>query len=188
MQQSFGNSGGGGVGGGGSASGGVNGEQTPISALPSRYVNDIFPFPSPSNFLAPQDWSTGMTPTTSQAPQFFMSMMPLNSGGGGNSGGGYHSQVQQQSQSLQQDKGFYSDDRSRPNAGIGTEQAQPARTATTGVVSSREATFGAIAEEDENGSGSGNHSSVAPTNVDDGSKVTSHVTTEATSTGAPSDV
>jgi len=188
MQQSFGNSGGGGVGGGGSASGGVNGEQTPISALPSRYVNDIFPFPSPSNFLAPQDWSTGMTPTPSQAPQFFMSMMPLNSGGGGNSGGGYHSQVQQQSHALQQDKGFYSDDRSRPNAGIGTEQAQPARTATTGVVSSREATFGAIAEEDENGRGSGNHSSVAPTNVDDGSKVTSHVTTEATSTGAPSDV
>lgn len=50
------------------------GEQTPISGLPSRYVNDMFPFPSPSNFLAPQDWPSGTTPTT-HMPQYFM--MPL---------------------------------------------------------------------------------------------------------------
>ena len=56
-----------------------NGEQTPISGLPSRYVNDMFPFPSPSNFLAPQDWPTGMTPTT-HIPQYFMNM-PLSSTG-----------------------------------------------------------------------------------------------------------
>ncbi|KAL6451873.1 SMP1 Transcription factor SMP1 [Candida maltosa Xu316] len=55
----------------------TNGEQTPISGLPSRYVNDMFPFPSPSNFLAPQDWPSGMTPTT-HMPQYFMNL-PLNS-------------------------------------------------------------------------------------------------------------
>ncbi|CAK9441320.1 uncharacterized protein LODBEIA_P51890 [Lodderomyces beijingensis] len=60
------------------------GEQTPISALPSRYVNDMFPFPSPSTFLGPQDWPTGATPTTSSVPQFFMNMMPLPSAGGSN--------------------------------------------------------------------------------------------------------
>ena len=60
------------------------GEQTPLSGLPSRYVNDMFPFPSPSNFLAPQDWPTGITPTTttSNMQQFFSNMMPLQSAGG----------------------------------------------------------------------------------------------------------
>ena len=53
-----------------------NGEQTPISGLPSRYVNDMFPFPSPSNFLAPQDWPSGITPTT-HLPQYFVNM-PLS--------------------------------------------------------------------------------------------------------------
>ncbi|CUM66017.1 uncharacterized protein PRCAT00003671001 [Priceomyces carsonii] len=54
-----------------------NGEQTPLSGLPSRYVNDIFP--SPSNFYAPQEWSnaaTGMTPIHNNPPHYFMPMMP----------------------------------------------------------------------------------------------------------------
>ena len=69
-----------------------NGEQTPISGLPSRYVNDMFPFPSPSNFLAPQDWPSGITPTT-HLPQYFVNM-PL-------SGIGLQ-QLQQQQQNAQQ--------------------------------------------------------------------------------------
>ncbi|EGW30801.1 uncharacterized protein SPAPADRAFT_62669 [Spathaspora passalidarum NRRL Y-27907] len=55
-----------------------NGEQTPLSGLPSRYVNDMFPFPSPSNFLGPQDWPSGTTPTT-HMPPYFINMMPLTS-------------------------------------------------------------------------------------------------------------
>lgn len=58
-------------------SGGGNVEQLPVSGLPSRYVNDIFP--SPSTFYAPQDWSnsnTGMTPTHSNIPQYFMNLLP----------------------------------------------------------------------------------------------------------------
>ncbi|CAX42007.1 transcription factor, putative [Candida dubliniensis CD36] len=70
-----------------------NGEQTPISGLPSRYVNDMFPFPSPSNFLAPQDWPSGITPTT-HIPQYFVNM-PL-------SGIGPQQQQPQQAQQQQQ--------------------------------------------------------------------------------------
>lgn len=49
--------------------------ETPVSALASRYVNDIFP--SPSNFYVPQDWpnpGTGMTPIQNNAPQYFMNL------------------------------------------------------------------------------------------------------------------
>lgn len=54
-----------------------NGEQTPISGLPSRYVNDMFP--SPSNFYAPQDWpntTSGMTPIHNNL--YFVGMLPSN--------------------------------------------------------------------------------------------------------------
>ncbi|ODV81737.1 uncharacterized protein CANTADRAFT_24565 [Suhomyces tanzawaensis NRRL Y-17324] len=52
-----------------------NGEQTPMSGLPSRYVNDMFP--SPSNFYAPQDWPNppGMTPLNNNS-LYFMNMLP----------------------------------------------------------------------------------------------------------------
>lgn len=60
-------------------------EQSPVSGLPSRYVNELFP--SPSNFYVPQEWSntgtgtgTGMTPIHSSMPQYFMNM--VSSGGG----------------------------------------------------------------------------------------------------------
>lgn len=49
----------------------------PMSGLPSRYVNDIFP--SPSNFYVPQDWpnsGTGMTPVHNHLPQYFINMIP----------------------------------------------------------------------------------------------------------------
>lgn len=50
----------------------------PMSGLPSRYVNDIFP--SPSNFYVSQDWSSGITPYHNNLPQYFMNMMPNQSG------------------------------------------------------------------------------------------------------------
>lgn len=52
--------------------------EAPVSGLPSRYVSDIFP--SPSNFYAPQEWPTGMTPIHSNIPQYFMNMMPSANG------------------------------------------------------------------------------------------------------------
>lgn len=57
------------------------GEQSPVSGLPSRYVNELFP--SPSNFYVPQDWSnsgTGMTPINTSMPQYFMNMIPSSGG------------------------------------------------------------------------------------------------------------
>lgn len=51
-----------------------NGEQTPMSALPSRYMNDIFP--SPSNLYPPQEWPTGLTPFVSSMPHYFVGTMP----------------------------------------------------------------------------------------------------------------
>lgn len=72
------------------------GEQSPVSGLPSRYINELFP--SPSNFYVPQDWSstgTGMTPIHSSMPQYFMNMVP--SGGGPPSA---RTQLQTQSQGL----------------------------------------------------------------------------------------
>lgn len=51
--------------------------EPPMSGLPSKYVNDIFP--SPSNFYVPQDWpnsGTGMTPVHNNLPQYFMNMIP----------------------------------------------------------------------------------------------------------------
>lgn len=56
----------------------LNGDQTPMSALPSRYMNDIFP--SPSNLYPPQEWPTGMTPYTSSMPHYFVGMAPSASG------------------------------------------------------------------------------------------------------------
>ncbi|EAZ63499.2 transcription factor of the MADS box family [Scheffersomyces stipitis CBS 6054] len=76
------------------------GEQTPISGLPSRYVNDMFP--SPSNFYAPQDWpsgNTGMTPIHANIPQYFMNMLPSagpSSAFPGNPGTKLPANVQQQ--------------------------------------------------------------------------------------------
>lgn len=87
-------------------------DQTPVSGLPSRYVNDMFP--SPSNFYAPQEWPTGMTPIHSNAPQYFMNMLPSggplsaipgSAGGGGSQNNGSSSpsaRSQQQSQQQQQ--------------------------------------------------------------------------------------
>lgn len=57
----------------------ANGEQTPISGLPSRYMNDIFP--SPSNFYPSQEWPTGMTPYSSSMSHYFVGMVPGTSGG-----------------------------------------------------------------------------------------------------------
>lgn len=48
----------------------LNGDQTPMSSLPSRYMSDIFPLPS--NLYPPQEWPTGMTPFSSNMPQYFM--------------------------------------------------------------------------------------------------------------------
>lgn len=56
----------------------TNGEQTPISGLPSRYMNDIFP--SPSNFYASQEWPTGMTPYSSSMSHYFVGMVPSATG------------------------------------------------------------------------------------------------------------
>ncbi|WPK24655.1 hypothetical protein PUMCH_001935 [Australozyma saopauloensis] len=56
----------------------TNGEQTPISGLPSRYMNDIFP--SPSNFYASQEWPTGMTPFSTSMSHYFVSMAPSAAG------------------------------------------------------------------------------------------------------------
>lgn len=56
----------------------ANGEQTPISGLPSRYMNDIFP--SPSNFYASQEWPTGMTPYSTSMSHYFVGMMPSAGG------------------------------------------------------------------------------------------------------------
>lgn len=51
--------------------------EPPMSGLPSRYINDMFP--SPSTFYVPQEWpntGTGMTPLHGNAPQYFGNMMP----------------------------------------------------------------------------------------------------------------
>ncbi|KAM3121186.1 hypothetical protein RJF_0877 [Candidozyma auris] len=56
----------------------ANPEQTPMSALPSRYVNDIFP--SPSNLYPPQDWPSGMTSFPANMPHYFVSMVPSANG------------------------------------------------------------------------------------------------------------
>lgn len=56
----------------------ANGEQTPMSGLPSRYMNDIFP--SPSNFYASQEWPTGMTPYSSSMSHYFVGMVPSATG------------------------------------------------------------------------------------------------------------
>lgn len=71
--------------------------ETPVSGLPSRYVNDIFP--SPSNFYASQEWPTGMTPIHSNIPQYFMNMMPSANG---TSAGRPQTQQTQQTQQPQQ--------------------------------------------------------------------------------------
>lgn len=52
----------------------ANGEQTPMSGLPSRYMNDIFP--SPSNFYPSQEWPTGTTPYSSSMSHYFVGMVP----------------------------------------------------------------------------------------------------------------
>lgn len=52
----------------------IKDETTPASALPSRYVNEIFP--SPLNFYAPQEWPTGMTPIHTGTSLYFMNMLP----------------------------------------------------------------------------------------------------------------
>lgn len=49
-------------------------EQALMSALPSRYVNDIFP--SPLTLYPPQEWPTGLTPYQSNMPHYFVSMVP----------------------------------------------------------------------------------------------------------------
>ncbi|KAF3985927.1 hypothetical protein FT663_02362 [Candidozyma haemuli var. vulneris] len=56
----------------------ANPEQTPMSALPSRYVNDIFP--SPSNLYPSQDWPSGMTSFPPNMPHYFVGMVPSGSG------------------------------------------------------------------------------------------------------------
>lgn len=55
-----------------------NGDLTPMSALPSRYMNDIFA--SPSNLYPAQEWPTGMTPFASSMPHYFVGMVPSGSG------------------------------------------------------------------------------------------------------------
>lgn len=55
-----------------------NGDQTPMSALPSRYINDFYP--SPSNLYPGQEWPTGMTPFASAMPHYFVSMAQSGSG------------------------------------------------------------------------------------------------------------
>lgn len=51
------------------------GEQTPLSSLPSRYINDIFP--SPSNLYLSQDWPPpGITPLNPNAPSYFPQFPP----------------------------------------------------------------------------------------------------------------
>lgn len=55
-----------------------NGEQTPVSGLPSRFVNDIFP--SPTNLYPPQDWPTTMTSMTPNMPHYFVGMVPSSNG------------------------------------------------------------------------------------------------------------
>lgn len=52
-------------------------EQTPMSALPSRYINDFFP--SPSTLYPGQEWPTG-TPYASNMPHYFVSMVPTGNG------------------------------------------------------------------------------------------------------------
>lgn len=47
----------------------MNGDQTPVSGLPSRYMSEIFA--SPSNIYPPQEWPTGMTPYTSTMALYF---------------------------------------------------------------------------------------------------------------------
>ncbi|OBA23775.1 hypothetical protein METBIDRAFT_35033 [Metschnikowia bicuspidata var. bicuspidata NRRL YB-4993] len=56
----------------------TNGEQTPVSGLPSRYLNEIFP--SPSNMYPSQEWPTGLTPYTSTMSHFFTGMPPSANG------------------------------------------------------------------------------------------------------------
>lgn len=56
----------------------ANPEQTPMLALPSRYVNDIFP--SPSNLYPLQEWPLGMTSFPQNMPHYFVGMVPLGSG------------------------------------------------------------------------------------------------------------
>ncbi|CDK24773.1 unnamed protein product [Kuraishia capsulata CBS 1993] len=59
-------------------SGANPGEQTPVSALPSKYVNDLFP--SPNNFYS-NEWNipfgTGTTPLPTSAPH----LLPMPNGG-----------------------------------------------------------------------------------------------------------
>lgn len=55
-----------------------NGDQTPMLALPSRYMNDIFP--SPSTLYPGQEWPTGMTPYASAMPHYFVGMVPSANG------------------------------------------------------------------------------------------------------------
>lgn len=49
-------------------------DQALMSALPSRYVNDIFP--SPLTLYPPQEWPSGLTPYQSNMPHYFVSMVP----------------------------------------------------------------------------------------------------------------
>lgn len=56
----------------------MNGEQTPVSGLPSRYMNEIFP--SPSNLYPSQEWPTGLTPYSSTMSHYFAGMPPSASG------------------------------------------------------------------------------------------------------------
>lgn len=57
----------------------LNGDQTPVSGLPSRYMSDIFP--SPSNLYASQEWPTGMTPYgNTNMSHYFVNMIPSASG------------------------------------------------------------------------------------------------------------
>lgn len=49
-------------------------EQALMSALPSRYVSDIFP--SPLTLYPQQEWPTGLTPYQSNMPHYFVSMVP----------------------------------------------------------------------------------------------------------------
>ena len=54
----------------------MNGEQTPVSGLPSRYMNEIFP--SPSNLYPSQEWPTGLTPYSSTMSHYFAGMPSAN--------------------------------------------------------------------------------------------------------------
>lgn len=56
----------------------ANGEQTPMSGLPLRYMNENFL--SPSNFYALQEWPAGLTPYSSSMSQYFLSKGPSASG------------------------------------------------------------------------------------------------------------